>query len=383
MRYLVAFDKFKDSMSAEMACGMAQEALNSVQKESVIANAPLTDGGEGFATILTLCKGGMLEDIEVIGPLGNPIRCRNGWVELSELPQAVIQLLRLPKRGNLAIVEMAQSSGLEQVPREFRSPFRTTSYGTGQVLKNVAESGAAGILLGIGGSATSDCGLGALQALGLNPGESTLPWAPQLWDESAEWHAHMVELPPLRIACDVNNPLLGKNGANAVYGPQKGLTAENYPKLEALFEQIAGRLIKLFHQDTDKVEQPGSGAAGGIGFGLSCAYRDTRYIPGFKLVSEWLELKQKVMEADCILTGEGRFDRSSLSGKGPGMLLDLARKHGKKVHVFAGKICDEAWEKASTGIFLHQIAEPGISVEEAIAREKELFPELIRKTFSD
>jgi len=382
MRFLVAFDKFKDSMSAETICGLSNKALRKCQPDATVESTPLTDGGEGFSLILSAARNGWLENLQVTGPLGKQQHTRIAWVRSENLPSHLRTLLKAPETGQIAIIEMAQCSGLELVPTNERNPMLTTSYGTGEAIQHAAEHSARLILLGIGGSATSDCGIGAIQALGLQINEKNIPWTPIQWDANSTWVPQMKKLPPLRIACDVQNPLLGENGANAVYGSQKGMTEETYPILEKTFEQVSKRLIALFNRNENCSEEPSSGAAGGIGFGLSCAYDDTLYIPGFDLVSQWLDLEGEVKKSDCILTGEGRFDASSLSGKGPGTLIELAKKYKKPIHVFAGKITDEAREMAPKEAHLHQIAPPGVSVEEAILNEKKNLVNELLKTFS-
>lgn len=369
-------------MSAETVCGLSNKALRKCQPDATVESTPLTDGGEGFSLILSAARNGWLENLHVRGPLGKQQNIRIAWVRSEALPHQLHTLLKAPETGQIAIIEMAQCSGLELVSLAERNPMLTTSYGTGEAIQHAAENGASLILLGIGGSATSDCGIGALQALGLQVSKKSIPWTPIQWDANSKWVPKMKKLPPLRIACDVQNPLLGKNGANAVYGPQKGLTDETYPILEKTFEQVSERLIQIFNRNKDFSEKPSSGAAGGIGFGLSCAYEDTLYIPGFDLVSQWLDLEGQVQKSDCILTGEGRFDASSLSGKGPGTLIELAIKYKKPIHVFAGKVTDEARKAAPKEAHLHQIAPPGISVEEAILNERENLVNRVIKTFS-
>ncbi len=344
MRVLLAFDKFKESMTAREACEAAARGLAGASTE--VEHAPLTDGGEGFCEILTVLTDGTLEEVTVTGPLKERRKAPFGVVALEKIPAAARGLLNVPDAGRLGLVEMATASGLEMVPPERRSPWDTTSRGTGELIAAVAEAGVEALLLGIGGSATNDCGLGALEALGLEllAGEGrTLSCAtPGDWARVERLGGVLSErLPALRIACDVSNPLLGPNGATAIYGPQKGLKPEDFERLEGLMQLQAERLCGLCGKDTALMTLPGAGAAGGIGFGLMTAF-GAELVPGFDVVSAWLDLATKVDRADLVVTGEGRFDPSSLQGKGPGSVIEAARQAGKPVAVFAGKLEPEA-----------------------------------------
>lgn len=353
MRALVAFDKFKDALSAAEACRIAAEAIAEQDPGADVVQAPLTDGGEGFAEILTGVAGGTLEAVEVLGPRFAPAVAQLGWVELASLPEAARALLALPATGRLAIVEMAQASGLEMLPPDARDPWQTSTFGTGQLIAHAVEAGAAAILLGIGGSATNDVGLGALEALGLIAYDHTLQAVSHL--TPAKWSAVASlgglvnardRFPPVRIACDVTNPLLGDRGATAVYGPQKGLLPDDFLRLERAVRKQAVRLLGLFGHPPARFEErltePGAGAAGGIGFGLRTSLPDARFVPGFPLVEAWLDLGAKVAAADLVLTGEGRFDRSSLEGKGPATVMRRAVAAGRRVRILAGSVEDAA-----------------------------------------
>ncbi len=348
MRALIAFDKFKDSISAEQACQTAADALRARFPDWMIDSAPLTDGGEGFVRILAHQAGGKTECLQVCGPRFEPIEAEIGWVHLDSLPESVAALLEVPTQGKLAIIEMAQASGLQSLPKEQRDPWHTTTFGTGELIRHAAESGAEAILLGIGGSATNDLGMGALEALGLRAYDHTHQPVSQL--TPAKWTKvcslgglvnSSQKLPPLRIACDVTNPLLGERGATSVFGPQKGLNPVDQSRFERLMRKTADRLLGLFGHDPASYEprrsEPGAGAAGGIGFGLRTALADTRFVPGFDLVTAWLRLEEKKAAADVILTGEGCFDEASLEGKGPGTILKNLQPH-QAGYLFAGSV---------------------------------------------
>jgi len=346
MRVLVAFDKFKHSLTATDACALTATALRATQPGWTIDTCPLADGGEGFCEILTRAAGGELRTLTVTGPRGTPTLAHFGLVPLAKIPTAARALLALPEPlapDFVAIVEMAQTSGLDLLPTDRRDPWHATTTGTGELILAAHSAGARAILLGVGGSATHDLGLGALTALGLRALDATgapvpIP-SPAHWPSIARLDEHLpADLPPIRIACDVSNPLLGPSGAAAIYGPQKGLARSRIQELDSSSARLAGQLLAHFGRPADLPATPGAGAAGGIAFGFLCAAPDARLIPGSDLVSAWLDLDARLAAADLVITGEGCFDDSSLSGKGPGALLARARQLGKPVHVFAGRL---------------------------------------------
>lgn len=349
MRVLVAFDKFKDALTSPDACAVAARAIATAHPTWEIDVCPLTDGGEGFCEILTRAAGGDFEMFTVTGPLGAPVNAPVGFVPLAQIPAAAQAMLSLgsgpsPARAgtHVALIEMAAASGLALLPAGDRDPWQTTTLGTGELLRTAAERGAAAILLGIGGSATNDLGLGALAALGIEfraaDGARVHPPVPAGWDRIARITGSVagVSLPPIRIACDVANPLLGPRGAAAVYGPQKGLRAADHAKLEHAAARLALLLCHHCGRPDALMDTPGTGAAGGISFGLMAA-ANAQLLPGFDLVTAWLDLERRLAAADVVITGEGRFDASSLEGKGPGAVALRALALGKRVHVFAGQ----------------------------------------------
>ena len=341
MKILAAFDKFKDAMPAECACDAALSgALEALGEPLTLSHAPLTDGGEGFCPILTQAASGYMEHHKVSGPLGEEVDSPLGWVNLERIPETASKLLG-SKSGKLAIIEMASVAGLEQVPQAQRHPRHCTTRGVGELIRIAVAEEADAILLGIGGSATSDLGLGALEALGLQ-------FCPSGQVTPAQWPAieqitGSIELtvPPIYIACDVDNPLLGTNGAAAVYGRQKGLEANEIEAFDDASALVAKQLCKFYNQSESTLKTAGSGAAGGIGFGLNVAL-GAKYVPGFELVTAWLDLNNKIREADLVLTGEGKFDQSSLAGKGPYALLAAAYSSDTSAILLAGLAEEEA-----------------------------------------
>lgn len=348
MNVLLAFDKFKNSLTAQDACRITRDTLAQAHPDWTLESAPLTDGGEGFADILTQQLGGEIRILEVTGPRGKPCQARYGIVDARTVPSEAREMLDAPAEGTIAVIEMAQASGLQSLPESERDPWRTTTYGTGQLIGAAAESGCRMILLGVGGSATNDIGVGALQAIGLEvhdaQGQPLDPASPFMWGTDTRLAGEVwPHIPDIRIACDVTNPLLGPNGATSIYGPQKGLKEEDKNELERAVGNMAKRLCTHCGRDRSAMMMPGAGAAGGIAFGLHVGC-DARLIPGFELVGKWLSLHEKLERAGLVVTGEGRFDASSLQGKGPGSVARSALEAHKRVCVFAGALDRHARE---------------------------------------
>lgn len=368
MRVLVAFDKFKNALSAHDAGEAAAHALRDRHSDWELDVCPLTDGGEGFCEVLCENAAGRIEPVEVDGPRLTPVIGEYGIVSARSLMPAVRQ--RLGAEAPIAVVELASASGLDLVAAAARDPWLTSTLGTGQLLRAAALEEPALLLLGIGGSATNDLGLGALAALGFRfldaRGDTISVPTPATWERIVRIErSAMPGLPPLFIACDVDNPLLGPRGATATFGPQKGLQPADAPRLEAQMARMAALLCEACGQPLALADMPGAGAAGGIAFGLMAAC-GAKLVPGFDLVSDWLGLPARIAAADLILTGEGRFDATSLAGKGPGALVREGRRLGKTVHVFAGSLDGPA--DAAT----HAITPAGMPLTEALPRTAQL-----------
>lgn len=385
-RVLFAFDKFKDALTAQAAGQAAAASLTTLHPDWEIEHAPLADGGEGFAQILTDSAGGNVRHMRVCGPRGEPAYAGFGWVAVSAIPAAAKKRLRLPSRlsdsAHVAIIEMAQASGLALLPAASRDPWQTTTRGTGELMRAAVEAGAVAIVLGVGGSATHDLGLGALSALGfecLTEGDlRVLPPIPSRWDTIQRITAPALDaFPPTYIACDVTNPLLGPRGAAAVYGPQKGLREADWSRLEARSERLARLLCDASRSSPSVMDTPGAGAAGGIAFGLMAGL-GAQLLPGFELVSDWLDLDAKLERADIVITGEGRFDDSSLEGKGPGAVAARALALGKRVHVFAGQVT----ANARRDLFLHAITPTGTPLPQALRQAAENLTLCVHRVFS-
>jgi glycerate kinase len=363
---------------------VAAAALRERHPDWSLDSCPLADGGEGFAEILTGAARGRMLRHPVTGPRGAPVEAAYGLVRLEDLPPAARALLALSAgspagTGSLAVLEMAAASGLALLPPDQRDPWQATTLGTGELIRAAGEAGAAAVLLGVGGSATHDLGLGALQALGLEfrtaHGEKVSP-LPAAWP-GIERVVHRVpsSTPALRIACDVTNPLLGKRGAAAVYGPQKGLRPQGFSRLEHESARLALLLCAHCGQPDSFMDAPGAGAAGGLSFGLMTAAR-AQLLPGFELVSAWLDLEARIAAADVVITGEGRFDESSRSGKGPGAVAARALALGRPVHVFAGAV-----EGTDSRMALHAITPAGMPLAPALRDASALLGAAVRAAF--
>ena len=277
---------------------------------------------------------------------------------------------------------MASASGLQSLAPEQRDPWTTDTRGTGELMRAAIAAGAQAILLGVGGSATHDVGLGALSVLGWRAEREDASLVasvcPSGWSELARLVPSGETLPPIRIACDVTNPLLGKRGAATVFGPQKGLRAGDLTRLEAETARVAG-LIGAAVRRPGLEMTPGAGAAGGIAYGFLTA-ASAQLVPGFDLVEEWLDLAAKIESADLVITGEGRFDESSLEGKGPGALARKALDAGKQVWVFAGAL---EVPQPPQGCDLHAVTPLGTPLVKALSETADNLALALRSKLSE
>ncbi|AHF91827.1 glycerate kinase [Opitutaceae bacterium TAV5] len=395
MRILIAPDKFKHSLTAPRACEVIAEALRGRHPEWSLDSCPLTDGGDGFCDILTQAVGGRRVAVRVEGPRGKGTDAGFGIVSVSSLRPEIRRRLGLAgDAGNdatVALVDLASASGIVLLPPEQRDPWRASTFGTGQLLQEAMRAKPAVIVLGIGGSATGDLGIGALAALGLEFTDtdgrplspSSCGLAPAHWEKIRSVRApagfRPAGWPPVFIACDVTNPLLGPDGAAAVYGPQKGLAPADIPAMDAAAARMARLLCAFAGRPLALADTPGTGAAGGTAFGLLCVAgpERVRIVPGNEFVSAWLDLDARIAAADLVITGEGSYDASSLSGKGPGALVARARELGKPVHVFCGRA--DTVTGADAGV--HAITPPGMPLEQALRESAANLAQAIREVF--
>ena len=330
MSIVIAPDSFKGSLtSAQVAEAMAK-GVTRVLPQADLTLVPLSDGGEGLVDSLVVASGGRLLEFAVTGPLGTPVTAKMG----------------LMGDGQTAVIEMAQASGLILVPENERNPLVTTTYGTGELIKKALELGCNHLIIGIGGSATNDGGMGMAQALGfrffddqgepLGPGGGELARLARIDASDKDPRLANVQI---EVACDVNNPLTGPQGAAHIYGPQKGATPEMVEFLDAALARYDRILQSDLGQDVGKV--PGAGAAGGLGAGLM-ALLEGRLVSGIELVLDVLDFDKKTKGSNLVLTGEGKFDAQSAFGKVPMGVAHRARALGVPVVVVAGSVLPSA-----------------------------------------
>ncbi|EIP97315.1 glycerate kinase [Opitutaceae bacterium TAV1] len=402
MRVLIALDKFKHSLTAAQACDAVAAALREAQPAWSHDICPLTDGGDGFCEILTRAAGGEQVEMRVEGPRGEQVDAGFGIVSAPRLRPEIRRQLGLPgdhaggaaeggDGDTVALVDLARASGIVLLPPEQRDPWQASTFGAGQLLQEAMRAKPAALVLGIGGSATSDLGIGALAALGLEFTDtggrplspSSCGLAPAHWEKIGGVRApagfRPAGWPPVFIACDVTNPLLGPDGAAAVYGPQKGLAPADIPAMDAAAARMARLLCAFAGRPLALADTPGAGAAGGTAFGLLCVAgpERARIVPGNEFVSAWLDLDARITAADLVITGEGSYDASSLSGKGPGALVARARELGKPVHVFCGRA--DAVTGADAGV--HAITPPGMPLEQALREGAANLAQAVREVF--
>jgi len=378
MRILATFDKFKDALRADQVCKIVSSNLEDDALDIEVLPCPLTDGGEGFVDVLSRTRPSQTLLLEARNSYGQKIEVSAATVSLEDLPAGIITSLDLPIYGTLFILEMASVCGLSSLLPSDRNPWDTSTEGVGDLLKAAKEMKADAILLGIGGSSTNDAGIGALCSLGLSAldskGEEICPVQPSTWHRIDAFKAEsLVDLPKIRIACDVENPLLGPEGATFQFAPQKGLPLSELDALEEKMCRAVDLLDECFSSAKSKALKKGAGAAGGIGFGLSLAY-DVKLVSGFQLVSDWLCLPEKIESSDLVITGEGKFDRTSLAGKGPYAVLQLANEYSIPKILVCGKIDEGIKEELFTRVGDVQcvsISQPDLSLEGNLAATRD------------
>ncbi len=344
MKVLIATDKFKGSLTQKQACQAIAEGVKRARPDAIIEIAPLADGGEGTVEAVVDAVGGRIAHFDVCGPIaGMRINAPIGLID----------------DGRTAIVELAAASGLLLLPHEQRDPTRTTTFGTGELLKHAADCKPKKIILGIGGSATCDAGLGIIQAWGgavkmtngkvytpkdrklcgndMNRVVSISKYQPTFANYSYDRKNHRQALLDGRgiefvVACDVGNPLYGPDGAAQVFAPQKGATPQQVKQLDDDMKKMIDRL-----QLHEYANRPGAGAAGGAGFAMMAMF-GAEMVNGTNLFMELTGLKEKIKAADLIITGEGRLDLQTVAGKAPAGIARACKEAGKKCIAIAGSI---------------------------------------------
>lgn len=355
MRVVVAPDSFKGSLTAAAAAAALAAGVTDAVPGAQVVSLPLADGGEGTATVLVQATGGHLEERTVTGPLGEPVRAAFGVLG----------------DGETAVIEMAAAAGLTLVPPARRDPLATTTRGVGELVRAALDLGCRKLIVGLGGSATTDGGAGLAVALGYRlldaagaPISPTGGGLAQLHRIEAAGVDPRLAQADVRVACDVDNPLYGPRGAAVVYGPQKGATPAAVDALDRGLRRLADVVRRDLGPDVAAV--PGAGAAGGLGFGL-LAFARGRLQPGIDLVLDTVDFAAALAGADLVLTGEGRIDAQTAAGKVPLGVARRAARQGVPVVVIAGGL-GPGWEELlSHGVHAAFSLVPGpVSLAEAI-----------------
>ena len=330
MKVVVAIDSLKGSLSS-IEAGMAiRDGVLAAKSDAEVIVKPLADGGEGTTDALIEGMNGKRIDLTVTGPMGTPVNAYYGYLADS----------------HTAVMEMASAAGITLVPAAEKNPLLATSFGVGEVMNDALQKGCRNFIIGIGGSATNDGGIGMLKALGVrfldengeDAGEGGQALAKVTQIDVSGLNPLLKEC-QIQVACDVNNPLCGENGSTYVYGPQKGVTEDMKKQLDndmAHFASVTSETL-----GNDYLDTPGAGAAGGLGFAF-LSYIGAALTPGIELILNAVGLAQELSDADVVVTGEGRLDFQTAMGKAPVGVARLAKKYHAKVIAFAGSVTKEA-----------------------------------------
>lgn len=360
MKLVIAPDSFKESLDAQQVAFAIERGFQSIFPEIHTVCVPVADGGEGTTEALVAATAGVQIAESVRGPLGEPLNAI--WGLLGEQPNTALT----------AVVETAAASGLDKISSAQRDALRATTYGTGELILAALERGVRRIILGLGGSATNDGGMGLLSALGarfldakgevLEAGGAALARLASI--DLSQMDSRVAETEFL-VACDVDNPLLGARGASAIFGPQKGATPEQVEQLDAALANLADISAKLLGRDCREVA--GAGAAGGLGYAL-VQFLNARMAPGIDLVLEAVCFDEQLQGADLVITGEGRVDGQSLSGKTPVGVARWAKRHDLPVIALCGSIGAGAEGVHKVGIDALFTVVPGVcTLDDAMA----------------
>ena len=330
MKVVVAIDSLKGSLSSLEAGDAIRAGILKADSSIEVQVRPLADGGEGTVEALTIGMGGTLQEVLVTGPLGTPVNAVYGILQ----------------DGKTAILEMAAAAGITLVDEKERNPLNTTTYGVGELIRDAIQKGCRHFIVGIGGSATNDGGIGMLQALGyglLDKNGQQVPFGAkglQVLDCIKDDQV----IPALkdcdfRIACDVTNTLCGDQGCSAVFGPQKGADPGMIMQMDKWLSYYAALTREKYEKANPR--EPGTGAAGGLGFAF-LSYMNARLESGIQIVLEETQLEDYVQNADLVITGEGRLDSQTVMGKAPSGVAQIAKRFQKPVIAFAGAVTPDA-----------------------------------------
>lgn len=338
MKITVAIDSFKGSLNTFESGKAVTDGILRVFPDAVVSVRPIADGGEGTVEALVSANCGELISTQVCGPLGEAIDASYGYIS----------------KTNTAVIEMSAAAGITLVPTEKKNPYNTTTYGVGELILHALDKGCRSFVIGIGGSATNDGGVGMLQALGfeffdsfdipISLGAKGLKDLSRISCEKAD---RRIKESSFSVACDVTNPLCGSNGCSAIYGPQKGADEEMIKNMDRWLENYADLTKRVLNSSDKKAK--GSGAAGGLGFALM-SYLDAKLVSGIDLVIKETELEKYISDSDIVITGEGRLDAQSSMGKAPVGVAKIAKKYNKPVIAFSGAVIEGATLCNNVGI---------------------------------
>lgn len=336
MKVVIATDSFKGSLSTIQAGNAISEGIKRVFSDVETSVHPIADGGEGTVEAMSTIAGSKKQSVKVCGPLNQKV-------------DAVYVIIE-----NTAVIEMSAAAGITLIKKEKLNPLDTTTYGVGEIICDAIKKGCRNFIIGIGGSATNDGGIGMLTALGFeftDIGGKPIPQGAKGLEKMYNINTGnaMAELKEcnFRIACDVTNPLCGEKGCSAIYGPQKGATPKMVEDMDKWMSKYAD-LTKSINPDADQ-NTPGAGAAGGMGFAF-LSYLNGKLQPGIELITEETNLEEHIKYADVVITGEGRLDGQSVMGKVPVGVAKLAKKYEKPVIAFAGCVTEDAKNLNNYGI---------------------------------
>lgn len=367
MKIVVAIDSFKGSLTSMEAGSAVKEGILLAKPDAEVIVRPLADGGEGTVDALIEGLNGKRIDIKVTGPLGKPVSAYYGYLEDCDT----------------AVMEMALAAGITLISEDEKNPLLATTYGVGEMINDAIEKGCRNFIIGIGGSATNDGGIGMLKALGyefydkngndVGEGGQALAKVETICSEHVNPKLSACNI---QIACDVTNPLCGPNGSTYVYGSQKGITDDFKEKLDQDMAHFSKITANFFGKDVS--ETPGAGAAGGLGFAF-LAYVGATLTPGIDLILNAVNLESELSDTDVVVTGEGRLDFQTAMGKAPVGVARLAKKYHAKVIAFAGSVTKEARACNKVGIDAFFPIVRGITTLED-AMQKENAQENLRNT---
>lgn len=364
-KIIIIPDSFKGSLSSLEVCDAIEEGILKVFKNAKIKKIPVADGGEGTVDSILYATGGKIKKINVRNPIGEIIEAKYGIID-----------------DNKAVIEMAQASGLTLVKE--KNPLKSSTYGTGEIIKDAVENGIKEILIGIGGSATNDCGIGMANALGYR-------FLDSYGNELEAIAENMIKIAKIddsniykkifgvkiNVACDVKNPLYGKDGATAIYGTQKGVSEESFDILDDGLKNVAKLVKEKFNKEIDYIE--GSGAAGGLGGGL-IAFCNAKLKSGIDAILDIIDFENEIKDVSIIITGEGAIDGQTQKGKVP---VGIARR-AKNIPVIAivGDIRDGAEAVYDMGIVsIMPSLKRAMPLEEAMANSKNLIVDAAERAF--